>query len=44
MKSKLPGQRFKNPANTNVYYWGGKLLATWESGTALSLPSAFLRP
>lgn len=32
MKSKLPGQRFKNPANTNVYYWGGKLLATWESG------------
>jgi carotenoid cleavage dioxygenase-like enzyme len=31
-KSKLPNQRFKNPSNTNVYYWGGKLLATWESG------------
>ncbi|KAL6075485.1 Dioxygenase [Balamuthia mandrillaris] len=24
--------RYKNPANTNVYFWGGKLLACWESG------------
>lgn len=24
--------KFKNPSNTNVYYWGGKLLACWESG------------
>ena len=31
-RGKLPNQRFKNPANTNVYYWGGKLLACWESG------------
>ena len=24
--------KFKNPSNTNVYYWGGKLLSCWESG------------
>jgi len=42
MKSKLPGQRFKNPANTNVYYWGGKLLATWESGLPYLLDPATL--
>eukprot|EP01102_Stenamoeba_stenopodia_P021763 TRINITY_DN8865_c0_g1_i1.p1 TRINITY_DN8865_c0_g1~~TRINITY_DN8865_c0_g1_i1.p1 ORF type:complete len:572 (-),score=88.42 TRINITY_DN8865_c0_g1_i1:122-1837(-) len=29
--------RFKNPSNTNVYYWGGRLLATWESGLPYSL-------
>lgn len=29
--------RFKNPSNTNVYYWGGRLMATWESGLPYSL-------
>jgi all-trans-8'-apo-beta-carotenal 15,15'-oxygenase len=42
MKSKLPGQRFKNPANTNVYYWGGKLIAAWESGLPYLLDPATL--
>jgi len=42
MKSKLPGQRFKNPSNTNIYFWGGKLLSTWESGLPYSLDPATL--
>jgi len=25
-------KRYKNPSNTNVYYWGGKVLSVWESG------------
>lgn len=38
IKDKIPNQRgFKNPSNTNVYYWGGKLLACWESGLPYSL-------
>lgn len=24
--------KYKNPSNTNVYLWGGKLLSCWESG------------
>eukprot|EP01126_Amoeba_proteus_P049638 TRINITY_DN5817_c0_g1_i12.p1 TRINITY_DN5817_c0_g1~~TRINITY_DN5817_c0_g1_i12.p1 ORF type:complete len:271 (-),score=33.81 TRINITY_DN5817_c0_g1_i12:79-891(-) len=27
----------KNPSNTNVYYWGGKLLSCWESGLPYEL-------
>eukprot|EP00873_Tetraselmis_striata_P027205 jgi/Tetstr1/447469/TSEL_003726.t1 len=27
----------KNPANTNVIYWGGKLLALWEAGCPYEL-------
>jgi all-trans-8'-apo-beta-carotenal 15,15'-oxygenase len=27
----------KNPANTNVVYWGGKLLALWEAGAPYEL-------
>lgn len=42
MKGKLPNQRFKNPANTNVYYWGGKMLACWESGLPYELDPATL--
>eukprot|EP00012_Vannella_robusta_P007097 CAMPEP_0206194036 /NCGR_PEP_ID=MMETSP0166-20121206/6946_1 /ASSEMBLY_ACC=CAM_ASM_000260 /TAXON_ID=95228 /ORGANISM="Vannella robusta, Strain DIVA3 518/3/11/1/6" /LENGTH=501 /DNA_ID=CAMNT_0053610909 /DNA_START=69 /DNA_END=1574 /DNA_ORIENTATION=+ len=35
---KVPDQpKFKNPSNTNVYFWGGKLLACWESGLPYSL-------
>jgi carotenoid cleavage dioxygenase-like enzyme len=29
--------KFKNPSNTNVFYWGGKLLAVWESGLPYAL-------
>lgn len=29
--------KFKNPSNTNVYLWGGKLLSCWESGLPYSL-------
>eukprot|EP01087_Luapelamoeba_hula_P012811 TRINITY_DN3615_c0_g1_i1.p1 TRINITY_DN3615_c0_g1~~TRINITY_DN3615_c0_g1_i1.p1 ORF type:complete len:606 (+),score=93.57 TRINITY_DN3615_c0_g1_i1:69-1886(+) len=36
-RGKMPNQRFKNPANTNCYYWGGKVLACWESGLPYEL-------
>jgi len=36
-RGKLPNQRFKNPSNTNCYYWGGKLLSSWESGLPYNL-------
>jgi len=29
--------KVKNPANTNVIYWGGKLLALWEGGEPYQL-------
>ena len=29
--------KLKNIANTNVIYWGGKLLALWEGGEAYRL-------
>ena len=29
--------RLKNVANTNVYYWGGKLMALWEASHPFSL-------
>lgn len=29
--------RLKNVANTNVYYWGGKLMALWEASHPYSL-------
>jgi all-trans-8'-apo-beta-carotenal 15,15'-oxygenase len=34
--------RFKNIANTNVIYWGNKLLALWEGGAPHHLDSATL--
>jgi len=42
MHTKMPGQTFKNTSNTNVYYWGGKLLSTWESGLPYYLDPATL--
>src|SRR3990167_2572787 len=35
--------KFKNPSNTNVYYWGGKVLACWESGLPYALDPITLK-
>eukprot|EP01035_Chromulina_nebulosa_P033017 gene33017-44174_t len=35
--------KFKNVANTNVVYWGGKLLALWEAGLPHRLEADSLR-
>ena len=47
---KLPGPfgnflqtTFKNVANTNVIYWGGRLLALWEGGLPYKLDPKTLR-
>ena len=36
-RMKMPNIRFKNVSNTNVFYWGGKLLSCWELGLPYSL-------
>jgi all-trans-8'-apo-beta-carotenal 15,15'-oxygenase len=49
MGSTPPGDRpqasyrFKNPSNTNVYFWGGKLLSCWESGIPYELDPRSLK-
>lgn len=47
---KLPGflgnflqLKMKNVANTNVMYWGGRLLALWEGGLPYKLDPKTLR-
>ena len=47
---KLPGPlgnflsiKMKNVANTNVIYWGGRLLALWEGGLPYKLDPKTLR-
>jgi len=42
IEMKVPNLRFKNPSNTNVYYWGGKLLSCWENGLPYRLDPATL--
>ena len=32
LKGQLPKIKFRNPSNTNVFYWGGKLLTCYETG------------
>ncbi|MCX6128402.1 MAG: carotenoid oxygenase family protein, partial [Proteobacteria bacterium] len=31
MRGKTPRIRFRDPSNTNVFYWGGKLLSCYET-------------
>ncbi|PRP77833.1 hypothetical protein PROFUN_14152 [Planoprotostelium fungivorum] len=37
LRGKMPNQRYKNPSNTSVYYWGGKLMSCWEGGMPYNL-------
>eukprot|EP01117_Protostelium_nocturnum_P003756 TRINITY_DN15026_c0_g1_i1.p1 TRINITY_DN15026_c0_g1~~TRINITY_DN15026_c0_g1_i1.p1 ORF type:complete len:515 (+),score=183.34 TRINITY_DN15026_c0_g1_i1:58-1545(+) len=36
-RGRFPNLRFKNPSNTSVYHWGGKLMSVWEGGMPYSL-------
>jgi len=36
-RGKIPNQRYKNPSNTSVYFWGDKLMSCWEGGMPYSL-------
>jgi all-trans-8'-apo-beta-carotenal 15,15'-oxygenase len=31
LRGKMPTLEFRNPSNTSVFYWGGKILTTYET-------------
>ncbi|XP_065186403.1 apocarotenoid-15,15'-oxygenase-like [Sycon ciliatum] len=39
----LPKYAYRNPSNTNVFYWGGKLLSVYETGLPHSLDAHTLQ-
>jgi all-trans-8'-apo-beta-carotenal 15,15'-oxygenase len=37
LRLRLPQLSYRNPSNTNVFYWGGKVISCYETGTPYCL-------